>query len=233
MNPLIVALDVETDRDALELARRLLPQVKLFKVGPVLFLKYGSPLIQNLRSLGAEIFLDMKFHDIPSVVKKAIERAAEWGIFSATIHTAGGLEMMRQAASVTKRPRLWGVTVLTSLDAPDLEAIGVTRTLEDQAEALAKLAAEAKLDGVISSVRETRRIKKACGQPFQVVTPGIRLSAAGDDQKRTDTPAGAIAAGADFFVMGRPIVEAGDPVKAVQSILKSMPLRSSEGGGLT
>lgn len=222
MNPLIVALDVETDREALDLAKRLLPKVTLFKVGPVLFLKYGSSLIQQLRALGAEIFLDMKFHDIPSVVKKAIERAAEWGVFSATIHTAGGLEMMRQAASLTRRPKLWGVTVLTSLDQPDLEAIGVKRGVEDQAEALAKLAAQAGLDGVISSVREAKRIKKACGPKFHVVTPGIRLAASGDDQKRTETPAVAIEAGADFFVMGRPITEAKDPVEAAQAVLKSI-----------
>src|SRR6266567_3550450 len=120
MKPLIVALDVETDTEALALVRQLKPQVDLFKVGPVLFLKYGGALLAEIRGLGADIFLDMKFHDIPSVVAKAVERAGEWGVYSATLHTSGGLEMMKDAARVARRPLLWGVTVLTSLDQKDL-----------------------------------------------------------------------------------------------------------------
>src|SRR5258706_9100699 len=108
MKPLIVALDVETDLEALRLVRKLKPQVDLFKVGPVLFLKYGGSLLAQLRELGAEIFFDMKFHDIPSVVAKTIERAGAWGIYSATIHTAGGAAMMKKAAQGSKRPKLWG-----------------------------------------------------------------------------------------------------------------------------
>src|SRR5689334_11251998 len=129
VKPLIVALDVETDKEALALVRLLKPQVDLFKVGPVLFLKYGGALLAEIRSLGAEIFLDMKLHDIPSVVAKSVERAGEWGVYSATIHTAGGMEMMKEAARVEKRPLLWGVTVLTSLDHKDLIRMGVTRTV--------------------------------------------------------------------------------------------------------
>lgn len=220
MNPLIVALDTETDREAIDLVKRLKGQVDLFKVGPVLFLKYGGPFIESLRALGVDIFLDMKFHDIPSVVKKAIERAAAWGVYSATIHAAGGAEMIRQAAAVAKRPKLWAVTVLTSLEAADLSAMGVHRDVAAQAESLARLAQGAGADGVISSVREARRIKQACGDAFDVVTPGIRLAAGGDDQKRTDTPAAAMEAGANFFVMGRPIIEAKDPVAAAAAVLK-------------
>src|ERR1700730_400791 len=108
MKPLIVALDVETDLAALRLVRKLKSQVALFKVGPVLFLKYGGALLAQLRELGAEIFLDMKFHDIPSVVAKAIERAEEWGVYSATVHTSGGFEMMQAAAQVLKRPKICG-----------------------------------------------------------------------------------------------------------------------------
>ena len=227
MKPLIVALDVETDAEALSLVKRLKSGVDLFKVGPVLFLKYGGPLIEKIRAQGAEIFLDMKFHDIPSVVARAIERAAEWGVFSATIHASGGPNMMREAAKVSKRPKLWGVTVLTSLDDKDLQAIGVIRSAETQVVELAKSAAGAGLDGVISSVREARLIKKACGAKFEVVTPGIRMGAASDDQKRTQTPKDAVDSGVDFFVMGRPIVEAPDPLKAVQAVYELLERRTA------
>jgi len=220
--PLIVALDVETDREAKALTRRLRSHVDVFKVGPVLFLKYGGALIRDLNKLGAKIFLDMKFHDIPSVVQKAIERAGEWGVYSATIHTAGGLEMMRQAAAARRRPKLWGVTVLTSLDQSDLKELGIQRGLEEQVQHLARNAQVAGLDGIIASVRESADVKKICGKQFQVVTPGIRLISGGDDQKRTQTPADAQAAGADFFVMGRPITEAKDPLAAVRAVYASL-----------
>jgi orotidine-5'-phosphate decarboxylase len=222
LRPLIVALDVETDREALALAKRLRSNVDVFKIGPVLFLKYGGALIKSMRGLGAEIFLDMKFHDIPSVVQKAIERAGEWGVYSATIHTAGGMEMMRQAAAARKRPKLWGVTVLTSLDRADLKRLGVSRDVNAQVRALALQAKEAGLDGVISSVRESALIKKACGNAFEVVTPGVRLVMGGDDQKRTQTPQDAARAGANFFVMGRPIVEAKDPLEAVKQVYSAI-----------
>jgi orotidine-5'-phosphate decarboxylase len=193
----------------------------------VLFLKYGGALIGDLRKAGAEIFLDLKFHDIPSVVQRSVERAAEWGVYSATLHTAGGMAMMKAAASASKRPKLWGVTVLTSLDRPDLQAMGIERSVDEQAQKLAKMASEAGLEGVIASVREAAGIKSICGSAFQVVTPGIRLDKASDDQKRTQTPADAIKAGVDFFVMGRPITEAADPVEAVKKIYQSMELATS------
>jgi orotidine-5'-phosphate decarboxylase len=164
----------------------------------------------------------MKFHDIPSVVAKAVERAGEWGVYSATIHTAGGVAMMKEAAAVTKRPLLWGVTVLTSLDHKDLTRLGITRPVKEQVQHLATLAYSSHLDGVISSVQEAKAVKKACGRAFQVVTPGIRLAQASDDQKRVQTPKEAIANGADFFVMGRPIIESPDPVMTVQEIYQSL-----------
>ncbi len=222
MKPLIVALDVETDKEALALVKDLKSQVDLFKVGPVLFLKYGGALLSQIRALGAEIFLDMKFHDIPSVVAKAISRAAEWGVYSATIHTSGGMAMMQEAAALSKRPKLWGVTILTSLDEADLSRMGISRSVQDQAIALAKTASEAGLDGVISSVREAGAIKTACGKKFEVVTPGIRLAKASDDQKRVETPLAAVQQGADFFVMGRPVVESPSPVQTVQDIYHSL-----------
>jgi len=222
MKPLIVALDVETDKEALGLVRILQPHVDLFKVGPVLFLKYGGALLHEIRALGSEIFLDMKFHDIPSVVAKAIARAGEWGVYSATIHTAGGVAMMKEAAAVSKRPKLWGVTVLTSLDQKDLTRIGVLRSVKAQALALSKLASSSGLDGVISSVQEAKAIKKACGGAFQVVTPGIRLAKGSDDQKRVQSPRDAAKNGADFFVMGRPVIESDNPVETVKHIYRSL-----------
>lgn len=222
MKPLIVALDVETDREAMALVRRLRPQVDLFKVGPVLFLKYGGPLLQEIRREGAEIFLDLKFHDIPSVARKAVDRAAQWGVYSATLHASGGAAMLREAVKAKPRPKLWGVTVLTSLDQNDLQAVGVSSTVEDQARRLGQLASQCGLDGVIASVQEAPALKTVCGKAFQVVTPGIRMAAGQDDQKRTQTPAEAIQAGADFFVMGRPILEAPDPVQAVRQIYRSI-----------
>ncbi len=222
MKPLIVALDVETDREALDIVRLLQPQVDLFKIGPVLFLKYGGPLLADIQAQGARIFLDMKFHDIPSVVAKAIERAGEWGVYSATIHSAGGVAMMKEAANVSKRPLLWGVTVLTSLDKEDLLRLGIKRSVKAQVMAQAKMAKAAGLDGVISSVEEASLIKKACGSTFQVVTPGIRLAKATDDQKRVQTPKEAVKQGATFFVMGRPIIESADPVKTVQDVYDSL-----------
>lgn len=228
MKPLIVALDVETEKEALGCVEKLSPWVDLFKVGPVLFLKGGEPLLKSIHKRGAKIFLDMKFHDIPSVVKRAIEQAGEWGIYSATIHTAGGYEMMKQAASVKKRPKLWGVTVLTSLDESDLQTFGIARSVQDQVVQLARSASKAGLDGVISSGTDVKNIKKAVGDRFEVVTPGMRLEASADDQKRATTPWDARRDGADFFVVGRPIIESKDPVEVVKMIhekLLSFPAR--------
>ncbi len=223
MKPLIVALDLETDKEALQMAKRLSAQVDVFKVGPVLFLKYGAPLIRDLRALGAQVFLDMKFHDIPSVVQKAIERAGEMGVYSATLHTSGGMEMMRQAAHLKKRPKLWGVTVLTSLAQNDIENLGFTvRNLSDQVSHMAKMAMDAGLEGVVASVQEASEIRRITTSNFDIVTPGIRLADARDDQKRVQTPAEAIQKGATYFVVGRPITEAKDPIKAVKTIYDSL-----------
>ncbi len=231
MKPLIVALDVEAEKEALAWVEKLSPWVDLFKVGPVLFLKGGQPLLKSLQNAGANIFLDMKFHDIPSVVKRAIEQAGEWGVFSATIHTAGGLEMMQQAAAVKQRPQLWGVTVLTSLDESDLKALGVGRSVAEQVVHLAKEAARAGLDGVISSGGDVKNIKQAVGSKFAVVTPGMRLEASADDQKRALTPWDARRNGADFFVVGRPILEAKDPVQVVKTIYDKLPAAAEAPAG--
>ncbi len=222
MKPLIVALDCETAKQALSVTRRLKTYVDLFKVGPVLFLKYGAGLIRDLRGEGAEIFLDLKFHDIPSVVRRSVERAAEMGVYSATIHTGGGKAMMREAAAARPRPKLWGVTVLTSLEQKDLTGLGIRRSVREQVKALAAQARASGLDGVISSVREAQQVRKDAGKHFAIVTPGIRLAAADDDQKRVETPAEALRQGASFFVMGRPVIEAKDPVAMVKHVYESL-----------
>jgi orotidine-5'-phosphate decarboxylase len=230
MKPLIVALDVESQKQAFQLAKTLSPWVDIFKVGPVLFLKGGSAFIQELRRQGADVFLDMKFHDIPSVVKRAVEQAGEWGVYSMTLHTAGGEEMMKQAASVRKRPKLWGVTVLTSLDDSDLKKIGVNRAVPEQVVGLAQLASKAGLDGVIASGSDAKMIKQAVGDKFEVITPGMRLEVSADDQKRALTPWDAHRNGADFFVVGRPILEAKDPVQVVRTIYDKLPAANNAAG---
>jgi orotidine-5'-phosphate decarboxylase len=151
-----------------------------------------------------------------------VERAGEWEVYSATIPASGGVAMMREAAAAARRPKLWGVTVLTSFDQADLSGIGVERTLPAQVALLARLAQSAGMDGVISLVQEAAEMKRLCGQKFDVVTPGVRLGKGADDQKRTQTPADAVRAGADFFVMGRPIIEAADPLAAVRQVYESI-----------
>ena len=222
MRPLIVALDLETDREALELVKHLRVNVDLFKVGPVLFMKYGPALIQSIHALGAKVFLDLKLHDIPSVVAKGVKRAGELGVYSLTLHASGGEEMMKRSAKVARRPKLWGVTVLTSMDALGLQGIGIRQSPLEQVRRLAALARSSGLNGVVASVEETPTLRKELGPNFEIITPGIRLAAGGDDQKRVATPADAVKAGSTFFVMGRPVLEAKDPVKFVKGIYDSL-----------
>jgi orotidine-5'-phosphate decarboxylase len=174
--------------------------------------------------LGFGIFLDLKFHDIPNTVKGAVAAAAEMpGLKMLTLHTTGGLAMMKAAreavGSKKRRPALLGVTILTSLDAPTMESVGLTGTPRSRAVALARLAKEAGLDGVVASAHEVRSIREACGSDFVIVVPGIRpASAAVNDQSRVATPADAIQAGANYLVVGRPITAAPDPRKAALAI---------------
>jgi len=207
MKKLIVALDVQEMNTALALVDRLGEWVDLYKVGPILFLKSGPSIIEEIRKRGKEVFLDLKFHDIPNTVKHSVESAAQLGVYSLTVHSAGGAEMLAAAAGVQKRPRIWAVTVLTS------QATTPETVLER-----ALLAQRSGVDGVIASPLEAQLIKQKCGKGFQVVTPGIRLAQTNDDQKRVTTPSAAVKAGADFIVVGRPIIEAPDPAKTAQLI---------------
>ncbi|MCX7888010.1 MAG: orotidine-5'-phosphate decarboxylase [Verrucomicrobiae bacterium] len=210
---LIVALDVENFQRAEALVEQLGDAVELYKVGSQLFTRVGPRIVEFLSARGRRCFLDLKFHDIPSTVAKAVESAAALGVAMTTVHTMGGADMLRAAVAVPNRPALFGVTVLTSVGG-EVAAEVVQR---------AKLAADCGLDGVVASGHEVWRIREALGRKLLVVTPGIRPAwAEAGDQKRTMTPAEAVAAGADFLVVGRPIVAAPDPVAAVERVIGEM-----------
>lgn len=225
---IIVALDVEELDQARRLISLLKDQVGAFKIGKQLFTRYGPESIRMVHAAGSRVFLDLKFHDIPSTVANASREAARHGVFMFNVHALGGLAMMQQAARAARdmaaplgpeRPRVLAVTVLTSLEAQDLAPLGFSGDLEQLVVRLARLAQQAGLDGVVASPREIEAVRQACGPAFLIVTPGIRLAGAADDQKRTMTPAEAMRAGADYIVVGRPVTRAPDPVAAVAMII--------------
>jgi len=210
---LIVALDVESFEDAAALVQVTRDVVDIFKVGSQLFTAIGPRIIEFLHEHGKECFLDLKFHDIPNTVARAVESAAALRVRMLTLHTCGGAEMLEAAAAVPNHPLLLGVTVLTSVGGDVLAE--VLR--------LAKLAKACALDGVIASPHEIRLLREALGKDFLIVTPGIRPAGAkSGDQKRVMTPAKAIAAGVNYIVVGRPITEADDPAQAASSIAAAM-----------
>ena len=196
----------------------------MMKVGSQLFTAEGPRVVQRLARLGFDLFLDLKFHDIPNTVAGAVASAAQLpGIRLLTLHTFGGAAMMSAAreaiAAKKKRPRLLGVTILTSMDAAALEQVGVSGTPGTRALALAKLAQASGLDGVVASMHEAQDIRAACGPKFLIVVPGVRpANIQANDQSRVATPAQAIRAGADYLVIGRPITSAPDAAKAAKEI---------------
>ncbi len=209
---------------AAALARKLRGAAGLFKVGNQLFTRQGPRAVEKLAALGFGIFLDLKFHDIPNTVAHGVSAGARLpGVRLMTLHTTGGLEMMRAAREAVgnskSRPRLLGVTILTSMNDATLRDVGLAGPAAARAVALARLAHQAGLDGVVASAHEVQGIRSACGPKFLIVVPGIRpASASADDQARVATPAQAIAAGADYLVVGRPITGAADPRKSALSI---------------
>jgi orotidine-5'-phosphate decarboxylase len=242
---LIVALDLPTGNAATRMAERLQGHVGMFKVGSELFTAEGPVPVRYLVTTGHRVFLDLKFHDIPNTVRAAAREAAELGVSMVNVHACGGRKMMEAALegassalqSVSRRmqgsagtgvgddarPKVLAVTILTSLESQDLEELGISRTPVEAVIRLARLAQSAGLDGVVASPREIAALRQACGHDFLIVTPGIRpASAATDDQARIATPASAIAAGADFLVVGRPITGAPDPVAAADAIVAEM-----------
>lgn len=231
-NPVIVALDVPTPEKALELASQLAPVVGAFKIGSELFTSAGPEIVRRIRATGAAVFLDLKFHDIPNTVAKAVAAATRLDVQMLTIHTGGGLEMMQaaeKAAQETARqadrpaPLVLGVTVLTSMDAKNLGETGVSSEVGPQVERLATLAAKAGLRGLVCSPLEITTLRRVLPKEMRLVTPGIRTGAEkADDQKRTLSPREAMTAGASWLVVGRPIYAAPNPREAAEAILASL-----------
>lgn len=218
---IIVALDHPDGETALALAQCLAPDLCRVKIGKELFTAAGPPLVEALVGAGFDVFLDLKFHDIPSTVARAVVAAANLGVWMVNVHAAGGSQMMRAAREVLPAggPLLIAVTVLTSQSQADLDEIGIVRPLSDQVLHLAALARDCALDGVVCAAAEAAAIHRRLGDSFLCVTPGIRTSAdAGDDQRRIMTPEGALHAGSDFLVIGRPITRAEDPAAALLAI---------------
>ncbi len=227
---LLVALDVDTGDRALALASELRGIVGGVKVGSRLFTLEGPALVRALTATGARVFLDLKFHDIPNTVAHAVEAGVQTGAWMIDVHASGGVPMMHAAARAAREaaaqmgtapPLLVAVTVLTSMDDETMRATGVQRAIIDQVAALARMAKEAGLDGVVASPHEIAAIRSACGGDFTIVTPGIRGAAAGGerhDQTRTMGAAEAVRAGASYIVVGRPIIAASDPREAAVRI---------------
>ncbi|MCW5554836.1 MAG: orotidine-5'-phosphate decarboxylase [Verrucomicrobiae bacterium] len=231
-NPIIAALDVPTVEQALALAREIAPAVGAFKIGSELFTAAGPDIVRRLRETGASVFLDLKFHDIPNTVAKAVASATRLDVQILTIHTCGGLAMMRAAEESAQRtalqsgrnaPLVLGVTVLTSHDANTLAEIGCEANVGRQVERLAQLAVQAGLRGLVCSPLEIVQLRQLLPANIQLVTPGIRTGAEqADDQKRTLTPREAMQAGANWLVVGRPIYAASLPRAAAEAILASL-----------
>ncbi|MBB3060402.1 orotidine-5'-phosphate decarboxylase [Microbulbifer rhizosphaerae] len=227
-SPVIVALDYDNADSALAMADRLDPQLCRVKVGKELFTAAGPQLVRELVARDFQVFLDLKFHDIPNTVAAAVRAAAELGVWMVNVHASGGSRMMRAAMKALEefgesKPLLIAVTVLTSTAPEELAETGVARPLQDQVLALAGLAQRSGLDGVVCSAREAQLLRAASGGDFALVTPGIRPSgSAADDQRRVVTPEQALEWGADYLVIGRPITAAAEPAVALREILEEI-----------
>lgn len=227
-SPILVALDYADKNAALAFVDNIDPRDCRLKVGKEMFTLYGPQLVSELQQRGFEIFLDLKFHDIPNTVAHAVAAAAELGVWMVNVHASGGARMMSAAREALvpfgkDAPLLIAVTVLTSMEAEDLRGIGIEQSPADYAERLAKLTKACGLDGVVCSAHEATRLKNSCGKDFKLVTPGIRPegSAAGD-QRRIMTPVEAVQAGVDYMVIGRPITQSATPAETLRSILNSL-----------
>ena len=223
----IVALDFDNEQAALALAEQLNASECRLKVGKELFTRAGPQLVRTLVDRGFDVFLDLKFHDIPNTTAKAICAAADLGVWMTNVHASGGTRMMTKAREAVENHGgdmlLIAVTVLTSMDDSDLQQVGVNSVAGDQVLALANLTKQAGLDGVVCSAQEATHLKQRLGQEFKLITPGIRLTdSASDDQRRIVSPAQAIEQGSDYLVIGRPITQAENPQQMLQKINSSL-----------
>ena len=229
---LIFALDVDSLDEARGWVEKLQGQVGVFKIGKQLFTRCGPEIVQLVQARGADVFLDLKYHDIPNTVAMAGLEALRLGVKMFNVHALGGFEMMQKLVAEVdkvcprgnpKRPLLLAVTILTSSNEETLRGIGIDRPVSVMVPKLAKLAKDAGMDGVVASPQEVGLIREVCGQDFAIVTPGVRPTfASQDDQKRVMTPGEALRAGADYLVIGRPISAAADPAGAASRILAEM-----------
>jgi orotidine-5'-phosphate decarboxylase len=236
-NPLVIALDVDSASKALDLVERLRGIAGMFKIGSQLFTAEGPEIVRRITSLGEPVFLDLKFHDIPNTVARAAVAAARMGVAILNLHASGGSEMMRATSEALneaaakegwQRPLVLGVTVLTSMNDETLVELGLGGTAETQVIRLAKLSANAGLDGVVASPHEIRSVRRAISTPgFVILTPGIRPAGfvskpSADDQSRIMTAGEAIRAGADYIVVGRPITSAADAAQVARRLLEEV-----------
>ncbi len=230
-NRLIVALDVDDAGKTQQLVEKLQDSVGMFKVGLEAFCSYGPKFVEAIQEKGNKVFLDLKFHDIPRTVAQAARAAVRMGVYMFNVHIAGGREMLKavmeavhEEAGPGSIPKVLGVTVLTSLGTEQLRSeIGINRSPLDQVLFWAELARECGLSGVVASPKEVAALRARCGKDFLIVTPGIRPAGAQrDDQLRISTPAAALRAGADYLVVGRPVVKAADPLQAAREIIREM-----------
>lgn len=226
--PIIVALDFPEAKAALDLADRLQPSDCRLKVGKELFTRSGPAVVEQLLGKGFEVFLDLKFHDIPNTTSAAVRAAAELGVWMVNVHASGGRRMMEACRETLerysgRRPLLTAVTVLTSMEQEDLQEVGIDIEPMVQVQRLARLAADCGMDGVVCSAREAKALRSNLGEDFLLVTPGIRpADSQADDQRRILTPAQALENGSSHLVVGRPVTRASDPAQALREILASL-----------
>lgn len=225
---IVVALDYPSEVQALEMARKLDPSLCRVKVGKELFTRCGPSVVENLQKLGFEVFLDLKFHDIPNTVAQAVLAAAELGVWMVNVHASGGQKMMERTVELldqknVQKPLLIAVTVLTSMQREDLAGTGLDLEPIDQVKRLALLTEKSGFDGVVCSAQEAPMLRELVKPDFKLVTPGIRpAGASSDDQKRIVTPQDAIRDGSDYLVIGRPITQSENPVNTLEAIIKDI-----------
>ncbi len=225
MKNVIIAFDFSELVFARNLLQQLDPNICRIKIGKGMFTRFGPDWVKECIHAGFDVFLDLKFHDIPNTVADACRAAADLGVWMLNVHCLGGLHMMQAAKEAVaefgeQRPLLIGVTILTSLSSDELSEVGLTGSTQESVLRLAELAKQAGLDGVVCSAQEASILKAALGETFKLVTPGVRLKPTADDQKRVLTPAQAIEAGSDYLVIGRPITQAKLPIEVLQAIIQ-------------